>query len=75
MHDTGGCEREKGGRTALVCCQSLSLRHLLAPVFSISFLFVQGQGLSKSKLMYSGLLGFWTLSIVWYSKEHNVSET
>jgi hypothetical protein len=23
----------------------------------------------------SGLLGFWTLSIVWYSKEHNVPKT
>jgi hypothetical protein len=28
-----------------------------------------------SLLVASGLLGFWTFSIVWYSREHDVSET
>jgi hypothetical protein len=30
---------------------------------------------SDDCVSYSGLLGPWTLSIIQYSKEHNVSET
>jgi hypothetical protein len=29
----------------------------------------------KAKIKFTELLGFWTFSIVWYSREHDVSET
>jgi hypothetical protein len=40
------CDRDEASRTALLCCSSHSLRHLLGPVHNISFVRIVGQGLS-----------------------------
>jgi hypothetical protein len=34
-----------------------------------------GDGLGKRTYIFTELLGFWTFSVVWYSREHDVSET
>lgn len=50
LRQWGGCERDKANKTALVCCPSHSLYHLLGHVYNIPILRTEGQGSSKMKV-------------------------
>jgi hypothetical protein len=45
--ERGGCDGDKASRIALVCCPPPSLVHLIAPVFNISHLRIDGQAVPK----------------------------